>query len=345
MPHTMREDLLQIKPTFIGHGPFFYQAFFNEAAAEAERGGTEAKAQFEWALEVGQRYSDAVMAGQPLSAELTRDYQRGHELLFGKITERFGGRLGFALSGGLPLSRELGSFMHAAGCIIYEGYGMSEMSSFTHANTPGACKFGSGGRLLPTLEQKLASDGELLVRGGVIMKGYFEKQSATEAAIEPDGFFHTGDVGRIDEDGYFFFIDRKENLIRLASGRIVPPQQLEVALKTNDIFSQVVVMGEGRPNLVALITLSEKNLVVWVRERNLPVTTYAEMTKLPAVRALVQKLIDRQNQRVEPDDQIRAFAILPQDLRSETGELTQTMKPRRKFLAQIHRAVIEPLYA
>jgi long-chain acyl-CoA synthetase len=219
------------------------------------------------------------------------------------------------------------------------------MSSFTHANRPGACKFGSVGRLLPTLEHKLGDDGELLVRGGVIMKGYFEKPSATEAAIEPDGFFHTGDVGRLDEDGYFYFIDRKENLVRLASGRVVPPQQLEVPLKASDIFSQVVVIGEGRPHLVALITLSEKNLLVWVRERNLPVTSYAEMTRLPAVREQVQRLIDRQNQRVEPDYQIRAFAILPQDLRSETGELTQTMKPRRKFLAQIHRAVIEPLYA
>jgi long-chain acyl-CoA synthetase len=343
-PHTVREDLQQIKPTFLGQGPFFYQAFFNEAAAEAERAGADGKAQFEWALEVGRRYSDAVMAGQAPNAELARDYQRANDVVFSKVTERFGGRLRFTLSGGLPLSRELSSFMHAAGCIIYEGYGMSEMSSFTHVNRPGACRFGSSGQLLDTLEHKLAEDGELLVRGGVIMTGYFDKPSATEAVIDPDGFFHTGDVGRLDEDGYFYFIDRKENLIRLASGRIIPPQQIEVPLKANDIFSQVVLFGEGRPHLVALITLSERNLFAWARERGLEVTTYSKMTKLPVVTEFVQRMVDRLNERLEQDHRIRAFAILPQDLRSETGELTLTMKPRRKFLAQIHRSVIESLY-
>jgi long-chain acyl-CoA synthetase len=344
-PQTVREDLLHIKPTFIGQGPFFYQAFFNEAAAEAERGGAEAKAQFEWALGVGQRYSDALMANRQLPADVQQDFDRAKKILFDKITERFGGRLRFTLSGGLPLSRELSTFMHSAGVVIYEGYGMSEMTSFTHVNRPGACRFGSSGQILPTLEQKLADDGELLVRGDVVMTGYFEKASATEAAFEPDGFFHTGDVGRFDNDGYFYFVDRKENLIHLASGKIVPPQQLEVPLKTNDIFSQVIVFGEGRPHLVALVTLSEKNLFAWARERGIAVTTYSEMTKLPAVRQFVQQLFDKQNQTVEPDFQIRAFAILPQDLRSETGELTQTMKPRRKFLAQIHRSAIESLYA
>jgi long-chain acyl-CoA synthetase len=176
------------------------------------------------------------------------------------------------------------------------------------------------------------------------MKGYFVKPSATEAALEPDGFFHTGDVGRID-DGYFYFIDRKENLIRLASGRIVPPQQLEVPLKANDLFSQVVVFGEGRPHLVALITLNERNLLAWARERGIAAATHEELTRRPEVNELVQHLVDRLNERLEPDLQLRAFAILPQELRSETGEMTQTMKPRRKFLAQIHRSMIEALYA
>jgi long-chain acyl-CoA synthetase len=344
-PQTVREDLQKIKPTFLGQGPFFYQIFFNEAAAAAARGGAGQKAQFEWALEVGQRYSDAVLAGQALTDELRRDYDRARDVLFANVTERFGGRLRFTLSGGLPLSRELSSFMRAAGCTIYEGYGMSELTGFTHVNRPGAHRFGSSGQLLATLEQKLADDGELMVRGGIVMKGYFDKPSATEAVLDADGFFHTGDVGRLDDDGYFYFIDRKENLIRLASGKIIPPQQIEVPLKVNDIFSQVVVCGEGRPHLVALITLNERNLFAWAREHGVEAITYSELTRLPAVKELVQRLVDRLNERLDPDYRIRAFEILPQDLRSETGELTQTMKPRRKFLAQIHRDAIESLYA
>lgn len=344
-PHTVREDLQHVRPTFLGQGPFFYQSFLNEAAAAAARAGADHTAQFEWALEIGQRYSDAAIAGRPPTAELGRDYERARDILFSTIAERFGGRLRWCLSGGLPLSRELTSFMHAAGCVVYEGYGMSEMCGFSHVNRPGAHRTGSCGQLLDTLEQKLAADGELMVRGGIVMKGYFVKPSATEAALEPDGFFHTGDVGRLDGDGYFYFVDRKENLIRLASGRLVPPQQIEVPLKTHDIFSQVVVFGEGRPHLVALVTLSERNLFAWAREHGVEVTSLPEMTMLPAVKALVQRLVDQLNERLEPDHRLRAFEILPQDLRSETGELTQTMKPRRKFLAQIHQTVLESLYA
>jgi long-chain acyl-CoA synthetase len=266
------------------------------------------------------------------------------KLVFGKIQAVLGGRIRFLVSGGAPLSREIAEFFHAAGVLVLEGWGLTETTAGTCVNRPDKYAFGSVGAPVPGIEVKIAADGEILVRGGSVMREYYGKPEATAEAIDQEGWFHTGDIG-VMTDGLLRITDRKKDIIVNAGGKNIAPQNLENALKATPYISQVMVHGDQRPYLVALVTLNEENVAKWARDNNVAFSTLAELAKSPEVHKLVQKYIDELNAKEPSYSSIKKFSILPADFSQETGELTPTLKVKRKFTGEKFREVIDAFYA
>ncbi|HZS35668.1 MAG TPA: AMP-binding protein, partial [Polyangia bacterium] len=248
------------------------------------------------------------------------------------------------VSGGAPLSKEIAEVFHAAGILILEGWGLTETTAGTCVNRPDKYAFGTVGVPVRGIEIKIAADGEILVRGGSVMKEYYNKPEATAEAIDPEGWFHTGDIGVI-EDGLVRITDRKKDIIVNAGGKNIAPQNLENALKATPYISQVMVHGDKRPYLVALITLNEENVTKWAQDHGVKFSTAAELSKNDQVRSLVQKYVDELNAREPSYSSIKKFVILPADFSQETGELTPTLKVKRKFTSEKFKELIDAFYA
>jgi long-chain acyl-CoA synthetase len=268
------------------------------------------------------------------------------KLVFSKIKATFGGRLRFFVSGGAPLAREIAEFFHQAGILVLEGYGLTETTAATHVNRPERYRFGTVGPAIPGVEVQIAkTDGEILVRGGNILREYHGKPEATAEAIDKDGWFHTGDVGVI-EDGFLRITDRKKDLIVTAGGKNVAPQNIEGALKAACPYvSQAMVHGDKRNFLSALITLNEENLVAWAREKGVSFRDAAELAEKAEVKALIQKAVDGVNADLASYETIKKFAILPAELTQEAGELTASLKVKRKVVEQKYKTTLDAFYA
>jgi long-chain acyl-CoA synthetase len=264
-------------------------------------------------------------------------------LVFGKIQSVLGGRIRFLVSGGAPLSKEIAEFFHAAGILILEGYGLTETTAGSCVNRPEKYQFGSVGVPVPGLEVRIADDGEILIRGGSVMKEYYGKPEATREVLDPDGWFHTGDIGVID-DGIVKITDRKKDIIVNAGGKNIAPQNLENALKATPYISQVMVHGDKRPYLVALITLNEENVSKWARDNGVAFGSVADLASSDKVRALVGKYVDELNAKEPSYSSIKKFALLPHDFSQDTGELTPTLKVKRKFTSEKYKDIIDAFY-
>ena len=247
-------------------------------------------------------------------------------MVFRKVQSTFGGRIRFFVSGGAPLAGEIAEFFHACGILVLEGYGLTETTAATHVNRSDAYRFGTVGKALPGVEVRIAGDGEVLVRGDNILREYFGKPDATRDAIDEDRWFHTGDIGVI-EDGFLRITDRKKDIIVTAGGKNVAPQNLEGALKAQCPYvSQVMVHGDKRPYLVALITVNP------------------EMVGRPDVEPTISAAVQKLNESLPSYETIKKFKILPVDLSQEAGELTPTMKVKRKQVSEKYRSVLDSLY-
>jgi len=254
------------------------------------------------------------------------------------------GRIKNLVSGGAPLSRDIAEFFHAAGVLILEGYGLTETTAGSCINRPDKYAFGSVGVPVQGLEVKIAGDGEILIRGGSVMKEYYGKPEATAEVIDSEGWFHTGDIGVI-EDGIVRITDRKKDIIVNAGGKNIAPQNLENALKTTPYISQVMVHGDKRPYLVALVTLNEENVAKWARDNSVAFQSLADLAKNDKVRSLIQKYVDELNAKEPSYSSIKKFNILPADFSQETGELTPTLKVKRKFTYEKYKDLIDAFYA
>jgi long-chain acyl-CoA synthetase len=339
------ENLRETSPHFIMSVPRVYEKVYGRILAGVEAGSPVKKKIFRWALGVGRRVSQLQQRKAPVPPLLTVQHRLAHKLVFSKLHGALGGRLRFAVSGGAPLARDIAEFFHAAGILVVEGYGLTETCPALTFNRIDNYRFGSVGQALPGVELKIAADGEILARGAnVATRGYFRQPDATSEVFEPAGWFHTGDIGHLDADGFLFITDRKKDLIVTAGGINIAPQNIENLLKSDPFISQVMVYGDRRPYPVALVTVNAEELAKFAREKGIVAPDPSALVKHPAVVERVKRTIDEKNEDLQSYAKVKRFAILAGDFSQEGGELTPTLKVKRKVVAEKHRNVIETLY-
>ncbi|MGH7350373.1 MAG: AMP-dependent synthetase/ligase [Candidatus Rokuibacteriota bacterium] len=340
----LRDNLPEVKPTFICSVPRVFEKVYAGVIAKAEAGSPIKKKIFNWAVGVGREVSRLKQARKPVPAGLAFKYRIAHKLVFSKLHEALGGRLRFAVSGGAPLSKEIAEFFHAAGILILEGYGLTETCPSLSFNRLDRFKFGSVGQAQPGIEIRIAADGEILGRGPNIAKGYFKKPEATAEVFLADGWFATGDIGRLDEDGFLYITDRKKDLIVTAGGMNIAPQNIENLLKGDPFISQAMVHGDGRPYPVALITVNPEELAKFAREQGILNTEPAALAKHPKVVERVARIIETRNGELQSYAKVKKFSILPSDFTIENGLLTPTLKVKRRIITDKHRELLDSLY-
>ena len=339
------DNLKETRPHFICSVPRVFEKVYAKILAGVEAGSPVKKKIFHWAVAVGRDVSRHQQRGQPVPGGLEWKRKIAHKLVFSKLHAALGGRLVWAVSGGAPLARDIAEFFHAAGILLLEGYGLTETCPALTFNRPARYKFGSVGQALPGVELRIAADGEILAKGpNIATRGYFKQPDATKEVFEADGWFHTGDIGRIDEDGFVFITDRKKDLIVTAGGMNIAPQNVENLLKADPFISQVMVYGDRRPYPVALITVSPEELGKFAREQGLLTTDPTVLVKHPKLLERVGRTVEEKNSQLQSYAKIKKFAVLPGDFTLDGGELTPTLKVKRKVVSQKYMDVIEELY-
>ncbi|MBA2384564.1 MAG: long-chain fatty acid--CoA ligase [Actinobacteria bacterium] len=336
--------LTTVKPTVFPSVPRVYEKVHTTVVARFDEATGAKRKLVDWALRVGRRVSALKLAGKPIPRGLAAQYQVADRLVYSKVKERLGGRLRLAISGGAPLSRELAEFFHALDIVLIEGYGLTECTTAATTNTHEAFRFGTVGRPLPGTEVRLADDGELLVRSETVFQGYYKDPEATAAVLRADGWLLTGDIAEIDEDGFVKITDRKKDIIVTAGGKNVAPQNLENDLKASKYVSQAMVVGDRRPYVAALITLDPEEAPKWATDHGLP-TDVDGLARDEQVRELIQGVVDDVNADRSRYEQIKRFSILPRDFTMDAGELTPTLKLRRRIVAEHFAEELEELYA
>ncbi|HEX2085705.1 MAG TPA: AMP-dependent synthetase/ligase [Solirubrobacteraceae bacterium] len=330
-------ELNEVKPTYLPSVPRIFEKLYTLVSSNVDP-DTLAKAR-----EVGGKYHDLRVAGQPIPAELQAAYDQFDEKLFKNVRAAFGGRLREAVTGAAPIAKEILEFFWAAGVPVMEGYGMTETSTAATTSTPEAHRFGTVGKPLPGVEIKIADDGEILIKGPNIFKGYYKNADASFGAVE-DGWLHTGDLGSIDDEGYVSITGRKKDIIITAGGKNLTPANFENDMKQTRWISQCVMHGDRRPYPVALVTLDEEEIVPWAQQQGLP-TDVSELAQHPKVRELIQAEVDKANAKYAQVEQVKKFVILDHDLSQETGELTPTLKVKRNVVNEKYADLFEGLYS
>ncbi len=340
---TVVRDLGRVRPTVMVGVPRVYEKFYGAIQEKVSQAHGVQKALLNWAMAVGQARSAAALNGRQPSLAVRLQHPLADRLVFRKIRSRVGGRIRFLVSGSAPLSRKIAEFFHAIGLVIIEGYGLTETSPVLTANPVDAPKFGSVGKPIPNVEVRIAPDGEIVVRGPNVMRGYYKRPEASRDVLV-DGWFRTGDIGEIDADGYLTITDRKKDLIVTSGGKKIAPQPLENLLKANPLVAEAVIIGEGRkfpavlivPNFAALESKGQS--LGWQPESR------ADLVKRAEVQAMYQQLLDAVNETLAQFERIKRFCVLPTEFTMERGELTPTMKVRRKVVESRWRDEIEQLY-
>jgi long-chain acyl-CoA synthetase len=340
----LRDNLPEVKPHFICSVPRVFEKVYAGVIAKAEAGSPVKRKIFHWAVGVGREVSKLQQARKSVPAGLAFKHRVAHKLVFSKLHEALGGRLRFAVSGGAPLSKEIAEFFHAAGILILEGYGLTETCPSLTFNRLDNFKFGSVGQAQPGVEIRIAPDGEILGRGPNIAKGYFKKPEATAEVFLPDGWFATGDIGRLDGDGFLYITDRKKDLIVTAGGMNIAPQNIENLLKGDPFISQAMVHGDRRPYPVALLTLNPEELAKFAKEQGILDIDPASLAKHPKVVERVSRIVEERNGELQSYAKVKKFSILPADFTVENGLLTPTLKVKRKIITEKHRELLDSLY-
>jgi long-chain acyl-CoA synthetase len=338
-PQKIIPNLMEVRPTYFPSVPRIFEKIYALAVANAPD-----KGQLDQAVELGVKVRDMERRGEAIPPELQEAFDKADEALYKNVRALFGGQIKQAVTGAAPIAQEILEFFYACGVRVLEGWGMTETSTAATINRREDFKFGSVGKPFPGVEVRIADDGEILVKGPNIFRGYFKNEDATDETIV-DGWLHTGDIGRIDEDGFLYITGRKKDIIITAGGKNITPANLENWLKQNQFISQGVVYGDRRPYLTALITLDPEEIVPWAEKQGLGTTDMAELVRRDEVKALVQNAVEDVNARVGPVEQIKKYTILPQDLTQETGELTPTLKVKRNVVYDKFAGELDAMYA
>ncbi len=341
---TVAEGLREFRPTFLLAVPRVFEKVYNTAQQQASASPAKSKI-FAAAAATAIAWSQAADAG-PAGLGLRLRHAVFDQLVYGKLRAAIGGRVRYAVSGGAPLGERLGHFFRGAGVTVLEGYGMTETSAAATVNRPARNKVGTVGQPLPGVSAKIADDGEILLRGGIIFGSYWQNPDATAEALDRDGWLHTGDLGSLDEEGFLRVTGRKKEIIVTAGGKNVAPAVLEDRLRAHPLISQCMVVGDRRPFVACLITLDAEALEHWKRQHGKPETaTVADLKSDPDLLADIQAAVDDANQAVSRAESIRKFRLLTEDFTTDNGYLTPSLKVRRAEVAKAFAAEIDELYA
>ncbi len=340
---TLTRDLPEVKPTVLCCVPRVLELIYRRVHSERESASSPKKQILSWTLDVGKRVGLHRSEGQPLPLLLSVQNRLADQILFRRLRRLLGGRIRFLVSGGAPLAAEIARFFYGVGITVYEGYGLTEAAPVISCNLPGKCRLGSVGPTLPGVEVAIAPDGEILARGPNVMQGYYQRPEETREMIDAEGWLHTGDVGKIDAEGFIHITDRKKDLIITSEGENVAPQNIETLLKQDPLIEEVCVMGDRRPYLTALIIPNLPLVETLAREQKVS-TTVSEMLTHPAVRMLFRQRIDEVNKTLPLYSRVRNFTLLPQPFSQDRGELTPTLKVKRRVVAEMYQEVIEAMY-
>ena len=340
---TVPIDMQTVRPTLVLSVPRLYEKMYARVLENALAGGGLKKNIFFWARKVAEEWADEKLAGLEPSGLLAIKYRVAQKLVFSKLQTRTGGRLRYFVSGGAPLASEINKFFYAAGLVILEGYGLTETSPVISVNTPSAFRIGCVGKLMPGVEVSIASDGEILTRGPHVMKGYYNKPDATQEAIDPDGWFHTGDIGEL-RDGFLAITDRKKDIIVTAGGKKIAPQPIESLIKTNKYVSQAVVIGDKRKFPVVLVVPNWEQVEKYAIYKNIIWTDRPQLLQMPTIQMKMEKEVRSQLEGLARFETPKKIALLEHDFSIERGELTPTLKVKRRVIDKTYKDVIDALY-
>ena len=339
---TLAEALPEFRPTFLLAVPRVFEKVYNTAVQQASASKAKSRI-FDAAAAAAVAWSQAASSdGAAPGQALRLRHALFDRLVYAKLRAAVGGKVAYAVSGGAPLGERLGHFFRGAGITILEGYGLTETSAAATVNRPSRNKIGTVGPPLPGVAIKIADDGEILLRGPNVFPGYWHNDAATAEVLDPEGWFGTGDVGGLDEEGFLQVTGRKKELIVTAGGKNVAPAVLEDRLRASPLISQCVVVGDGRPYIACLITLDEEGLEFWRKQHGLAAD--ADVTDNPELTADIQAAVDEANKAVSRAESIRRFRVLPSDFTEENGYLTPSLKVRRNLVIKDFAADIEALY-
>ena len=325
-PYAVAEALPAVKPTVFPSVPRVFEKVHTGVTLKFGEATGVKRRLIDWALRVGKQVSELRQAEQPVPALLAARHRVADRLVYSKIKDRLGGRVRIGVSGGAPLAKEIIEFFHTLDILILEGYGLTECTTAATVNRPSRFRFGTVGPALPDAEVRIADDGEVLIKSGTNFAGYFKDEEATLEVLPGDGWLRSGDLGHLDSDGFLTITDRKKDILVTAGGKNVAPQNLENALKTHPLVSQALVVGDRRPYIAALITV-------------------AEGVDPDEARFEMERVVEDVNQDLSRFEQIKRYIILPRDFTAEEGEVTPTLKLKRRVCQEHFAAEIEALYS
>jgi len=333
----------EVSPEFMCGAPRIFEKVRSAVMLASPRGAVKGRIA-RWAFSVGRDSREYRMAGQPMPAAMRASYAIADKLVFSKLKAKMGGNVEFFVSGSAKLSEQVQAWFYSAGLLVVEGYGMTETSAISCFNVPQKPRFGTVGPALPGTEVRLAEDGEVLIKGPGVMRGYHNDPEHT-AEVLIDGWFHTGDIGVFDADGYLSITDRKKDLMKTSSGKYVAPVKVETVIgATIPYVSQVVAVGDGRKYISALLTMDRDNLNKWAVRKGLADLSYAELTQHPELRKTLERFIASANAKLERWETVKRFAVLPTELSVDDGGVTPNMKIRRKVVTDMYADVVDSLY-
>jgi len=341
---TITDNMVEISPT-VGHAvPRIWEKYYSAILIRMADATWFKRLIFNWAMNIGKKRAGLMMEFKPVPAVLEMQYKLAHFAVFRKLKERLGfDRIRVAYSGAAPIAPEILHFFHSIGVNLVEGYGQTEGTGVTTTSTIGRVKFGTVGEPLKGVQIKIADDGEILVKSPGVFKGYFKNPEASAETIV-DGWLHSGDVGSIDEDGYLTITDRKKDIIVTAGGKNITPQYIENKLKASLYINDAVVIGDKRKFLSCLIMIDEDNVVKYAQDNKIQFSTYKDLAQNPEINLLIEQELKRMNETLSRVEQVKKFTILPKKLYEEDGEVTPTMKVKRKFINEAFADLIEAMY-
>ena len=342
---TVPGDMQELRPTLMASVPRLYEKIYARVHDTVRASSAPRRRLFAWGKRVGEDWADRVVGRQPVSPSLALARGLADRLVFARLRARTGGRIRFFISGGAPLSPDIARFFFAAGMPILEGYGLTETSPVMAVNTFEHLKLGTVGRPIPGVEIRIAPDGEIITRGPNVMQGYFNKPDATAEALDPEGWFHTGDIGVLDAEGYLRITDRKKDLIVTAGGKNIAPQPIENLAKSSKFVASAVMLGDRRPFPIMLVVPNADAVQGWARHKGLGDAGLEELLALPEVHQMVEREVRKTLRDLAQYEMPKRLLLLPRDFSVEAGELTPTLKVRRRIVEQRHREAIERLYA
>lgn len=338
------ENLQEVKPHFFATAPRLYEkAYIGITSKAMDAGGIKHKL-FRWALGVGYAVSKLQQQNKPVSGSLTIKHKLANKLVFSKIQALLGGNLVFAVSGAAPLNKAIAEFFHACNILVLEGIGMTENTSFTNVNRFDNNKFGTVGPLGPEIEQKVAPDGEVLFRGKNVMLGYYKNPEETAETIDKNGWLHTGDIGEIDEDGFLRITDRKKAIIVTSGGKNVAPQRIEKIMRTSRYIDQAVIYGDRKKYLTGVVSIDPEQVEEWATKHGIQFSNREGLNKHPKVKELIDNEVQEKNKSLSSFETLKKIIIAPIEFSVESGEMTASLKVKRKLVTENYRAQLDGLY-